>query len=64
MLLDDDNSKLSLHKEFNKLFLEREDSIIKDIFYVEIINLFKCKSNHITYSLEKKLTYLYLFLII
>ena len=55
MIFADDNSKLSLQKEFNKLFLEREDSIIIDIFYIEIINLFKCECNHITYSFEKKL---------
>lgn len=65
MLLVDDNSKLSLYKEFNTLFLERKDSIIIDIFYEEIIiNLFKYECNYIIYLFEKKFAYIHLFLII
>ena len=37
------NNKHKLSKEFDEFYLSRENSIIIDIFYIQIINTFVCK---------------------
>jgi ubiquitin C-terminal hydrolase len=47
-------SKINSNKAFHDLFLERENSIIVDLFYGQICNIFACEScNFKTYSFEK-----------
>ena len=49
------NNKLLTEKEFKDNFKKREDSIIIDIFYSEIISKFTCMCNYVTYSFQKYL---------
>jgi ubiquitin C-terminal hydrolase len=44
--------KFEISKEFNRLFKQREDSIIVDTFYFQILNIFECKCGHKIYSFE------------
>ena len=54
--LDEKNKdKNEILKEFNELFKKREDSIIVDTFYLQIINTFECKCGYKTYSFENLL---------
>ena len=54
--LDEKNKdKNEILKEFNELFKKREDSIIVDTFYLQIVNIFECKCGHKTYSFENLL---------
>ena len=47
-------SKLQANTAFHNLFIEREDSIIIDLFYGQVCNIFACEMcNHKTYSFEK-----------
>ncbi len=46
-------SKESLVQEFHKLFLEKEDSFIIDIFYVQLLNIYKCTCGFENFSFEK-----------
>ena len=46
-------SKMQCDKEYDKLFRGRESSIVMDSFYGQIINIFICKCNKISYSFEK-----------
>jgi ubiquitin C-terminal hydrolase len=49
-----EKSLIVLNEEYHKLFLERENSIILDIFYGQFCNTFECnKCNYKTYSFEK-----------
>ena len=54
--LDEKNKdKFEIFKDFNELFKKREDSIIVDTFYLQIINIFECKCGYKTYSFENLL---------
>ena len=54
MELDYSNkSKIELNSEYDKVFRRREDSIIVDTFYSQIINIFKCKCGYESYSYQK-----------
>ena len=48
-------SKRQCDKEFDVLFKSRENSIIIDTFYGQIINIFTCKCGYETYSFQKVL---------
>ena len=52
--LDDNNkTKIELNLEFDKIFKRREDSLVIDTFYGQIINIFRCKCGFESYSFEK-----------
>ena len=46
-------SKIECDKEFDEVFRKRENSLIMDVFYGQLINIFKCDCNFETYSFEK-----------
>ena len=46
-------SKIECDKEFDEVFRKRENSLIMDVFYGQLINIFKCECNFETYSFEK-----------
>ena len=48
-------SKNVQNKEYHDFFVSRENSIIIDIFYIQIINIFTCKCGMETYSFQKLL---------
>ena len=54
-LKTDGKSKRQCDKEFDTLFKSRENSIVIDTFYGQIINIFTCKCGHETYSFQKVL---------
>ena len=49
------NNKHKLSKEFDEFYLSRENSIITDIFYIQMINTFVCKCGQESYSFQKLL---------
>ena len=51
----DDKSKEEKNFEYNKYFLARENSIITDLFYTQMINIFTCKCGNESYSFQKLL---------
>ena len=51
----DDKSKEEQSFEYNKFFLKRENSIIMDLFYTQLINIFTCKKGCESYSFQKLL---------
>ena len=52
--LDDNNkTKIELNLEFDKIFKRREDSLVIDTFYGQIINIFTCKCDYETFSFQK-----------
>ena len=51
----DDKSKEEQSFEYNKFFLSRENSIITDLFYTQMINIFNCKCGYESYSFQKLL---------
>ena len=46
-------SKIECNKEFDEVFRKRENSLIMDTFYGQLINIFKCECDFETYSFEK-----------
>ena len=46
---------ISLRLVNNEYYLSRENSIITDIFYIQMINTFLCKYEHKSYSIQKLL---------
>ena len=46
-------SKIECNKEFDDNFKSRENSLVIDCFYSQIINKFKCKCGFETYSFQK-----------
>ena len=50
-------NKILTEKEFNENFKLKENSIITDIFYSEIVSKFTCTCNYITYSFQKLLDF-------
>ena len=54
-------SKLVCNEEFDETFKKRENSLIMECFYSQIINIFKCKCGFETYSFEKILDFPLLF---
>jgi ubiquitin C-terminal hydrolase len=46
-------SKKQCDKEFDELFRSRENSLVMDVFYGQIINIFKCRCGLETYSFQK-----------
>ena len=46
-------TKIECDKEFDEVFRKRENSLIMDVFYGQLINIFKCDCNFETYSFEK-----------
>ena len=44
-------------KEFDETFKKRENSLIMDCFYSQIINIFKCECGFETYSFQKVLDF-------
>lgn len=49
------NNKHKLSKEFDDFYLSRENSIITEIFYIQMINTFMCKCGQESYSFQKLL---------
>ena len=49
------NNKHKLSKEYDDFYLSRENSIITDIFYIQMINTFVCKCGQESYSFQKLL---------
>ena len=50
-----DKPKYIQSKEYDEYFLSRENSIITDLFYTQIINIFTCHCGKETYSFQKLL---------
>ncbi len=50
-------SKMECDKEFDETFKKRENSLIIDCFYSQIINIFKCECGFETYSFQKVLDF-------
>jgi len=50
-------SKIECDKEFDETFRKRENSLIMDSFYSQIINIFKCECGFETYSFQKVLDF-------
>ena len=50
-------SKMECDKEFDETFKKRENSLIMDCFYSQIINIFKCECGFETYSFQKVLDF-------
>ena len=46
-------SKIECNKEFDEVFRKRENSLVMDTFYGQLINIFKCECDFETYSFEK-----------
>ena len=46
-------SKTECDKEFDEMFRKRENSLIMDAFYGQLINIFTCECKFETYSFEK-----------
>ena len=47
-------NKTMFNKDFHNLFIEREDSVIIDLFYGQICNIFACEMcDYKTFSFEK-----------
>ena len=54
-LTTEGKSKEEQSKEYHNFFIGRENSIIIDIFYIQIINIFTCKCGFESYSFQKLL---------
>ena len=54
-LVTEGKSKEVQNKEYHEFFISRENSIIIDIFYIQVINIFTCKCGKETYSFQKLL---------
>ncbi len=54
-LKDKGKTKCEICQEYNTLFKRREDSIVVDTFYIQIVNIFKCTCNYESYSFENYL---------
>jgi len=54
-LTTEGKSKEEQNKEYHNFFIGRENSIIIDIFYIQIINVFTCKCGFESYSFQKLL---------
>ncbi len=52
---DKGKSKIQINKEYDLLFKKRENSIIVNTFYGQLINIFKCSCGFESYSFEKVL---------
>ena len=52
-LQTDGKSKTECNREFDQIFRNRENSIIIDNFYGQLINIFTCTCKHQTFSFEK-----------
>jgi ubiquitin C-terminal hydrolase len=48
-------TKEEQNKEYHEFFISRENSIIIDLFYTQIINIFKCDCGFESYSCQKLL---------
>ena len=48
-------SKYELSNKYHNYYISRENSIIMDIYYTQMINIFTCKCGKETYSFEKLL---------
>ena len=48
-----DKNKKECDKEFDEVFRKRENSLIMETFYGQIINIFRCKCGFETYSFQK-----------
>ena len=48
-------SKKEQSSDFNNFFLQKENSFIVNLFYNQIINIFKCKCGQESYSFQKLL---------
>ena len=57
----DRKSKRSRDEDFHKNFTQREKSIITDIFYAQIVNIFTCECKAEIYSFQKILDFPLLF---
>ena len=54
-LTTEGKTKEEQNKEYHEFFISRENSIIIDLFYTQIINIFKCDCNFESYSCQKLL---------
>ena len=49
----EDLSKKELSKKFHEHYLSRENSIVTDIYYIQIINIYTCTCDRQSYSFQK-----------
>ena len=56
-LITVNKKKFDCDKEFDEIFKSRENSLIIECFYSQIINIFKCKCNFETFSFQKLLDF-------
>ena len=54
-LTTEGKTKEEQNKEYHEFFISRENSIIIDLFYTQIINIFKCDCDFESYSCQKLL---------
>ena len=54
-LITEGKTKEEQNKEYHNFFISRENSIIIEIFYIQMINIFKCKCGFESYSFQKLL---------
>ena len=54
-LITEGKTKEEQNKEYHEFFISRENSIIIDLFYIQIINIFKCICGFESYSCQKLL---------
>ena len=54
-LVTEGKTKEEQNKEYHEFFIGRENSIIIDLFYTQIINIFKCECGFESYSCQKLL---------
>ena len=52
-LNDKGKNKLELFKDYDKLYKDRENSIVVDTFYGQNINIFQCNCGYESYSFDK-----------
>ena len=48
-----DKPKYIQAKEYNEYYLSRENSLVTEIFYIQLINTFTCNCGYETYSFQK-----------
>ena len=52
-LKTENKSKVQCDREYDEFFRKRENSLIMDVFYGQLINIFKCDCGKESYSFEK-----------
>ena len=53
LVYSDITNKMKSAQEYHDYFLSKENSFIINIFYLQIVSIYTCQCNHITYSFGK-----------